>query len=343
MNEPAAETIKTRCLNCDSTLRVKSAVIGKKVKCPKCEQPFVVAEIKDKGVVPENTSAFNADSQQTSNQPSKNDRGNRRIPQENVTSTTNDTSQSKKDGAGAAQAPSADDSWYYTRDGHQSGPVTQAELADAARRGEITGADLIWKQGMTDWIPASSVRGLLPRTASTASPKAFCRMCGTGIGPGAMACLACGVPPGRGNKFCSKCGSSTHPEAIICVKCGTGLVATPSPNSGKLNAAESIATREILEQVISKLPCNRAGKAYFFDVFYKFEKNGGRFETSWNWHAFLFGIFMYLRYGIWLKAIIFLAACILLAGVPAPFFWLYAGIAFNYDLYLQKVKNKALW
>ena len=59
--------------------------------------------------------------------------------------------------------------------------------------------------------------------------------------------------------------------------------------------------------------------------------------------SFLLGVFMYLRYRIWLKAIIFLVACFLLAGVPAPFFWLYAGIAFNYDLYLQKVKNKGLW
>ena len=303
----------------------------------------MVAEIKDKGVVPENTSALNADSQQTSNQLSKNNRGDRRIPQENVTSTTSDTSQSKKNGAAAAQAPSAADSWYYTRDGHQSGPVTQAELADAARRGEITGADLIWKQGMTDWIPASSVRGLLPRVASAASPTAYCRACGAGLGPGVIACLACGVPPGRGNKFCSKCGSSTHPEAIICVKCGTGLGSTPSPNSAKLFAAESVTPPEILEKVISKFPCNQKGKAYFFQVFEKFEKNGGRFEASWNWYAFVFGIIMYLRYGIWLKAIIFLAACLLLAGVPAPFFWLYAGIAFNYDLYLQKVKNKGLW
>ena len=80
MNVPAAETIKTQCLSCDSTLRVKSGLIGKKVKCPKCEQPFIVTEIKDNGVVPENTSAFNADSQQTSDQLNANNLGNRRIP-----------------------------------------------------------------------------------------------------------------------------------------------------------------------------------------------------------------------------------------------------------------------
>ncbi len=342
MNSPASGTIKTRCLNCDSTLRVKSTVIGKKVKCPKCEQPFVVAEIKENSVVSESTDSRIEARQKTSTDARKNTSGNRFTPPGNSGLRTSNISQPEEDREVAAQVGVENDSWYYTRDGHQIGPVTQSELADAARRGEISGGDLIWKQGMKDWIPASSVRGLLPRVATSASPKAYCRACGVGIGPNAIACLSCGVPPSRGDKFCSKCGSPTHPEAIICVKCGTGLNATASTNPAKLFAAES-ATPEILKQVISKLPCNQKGKAYFFDVFQKFEKNNGRFEASWNWHAFLFGVFMYLRYGIWLKAIIFLSACFLLAGVPAPFFWVYAGIAFNYDLYLQKVKNKGLW
>lgn len=81
MNSPAAETIKTRCLNCDSTLRVKSAVIGKKVKCPKCEQPFMVAEIKNNGVVPENTSSATKKSQKIPNEVRKNNSENKPQPE----------------------------------------------------------------------------------------------------------------------------------------------------------------------------------------------------------------------------------------------------------------------
>jgi DNA-directed RNA polymerase subunit M/transcription elongation factor TFIIS len=81
MNSPTDGTIKTRCLKCDSTLRVRSAVIGKKVKCPKCDQAFIVAEIKDNGVVPENRSSATKKSQQIPNDARKNNSKNKPQPE----------------------------------------------------------------------------------------------------------------------------------------------------------------------------------------------------------------------------------------------------------------------
>jgi hypothetical protein len=51
--------------------------------------------------------------------------------------------------------------WYVTRQGQQMGPFTAGQLKQMAGRGEIDASDLVWKQGMTKWAPASQVKGLL--------------------------------------------------------------------------------------------------------------------------------------------------------------------------------------
>ncbi len=47
--------------------------------------------------------------------------------------------------------------WFYTSNGTQSGPVTQQELAAKVQSGEVRSTDLIWKEGMKDWLPLSQV------------------------------------------------------------------------------------------------------------------------------------------------------------------------------------------
>lgn len=54
------------------------------------------------------------------------------------------------------------DEWYYAINNAQRGPVSEAELRDLADRGQLKPGDLVWKDGMAEWVPASSVRGLLP-------------------------------------------------------------------------------------------------------------------------------------------------------------------------------------
>lgn len=53
--------------------------------------------------------------------------------------------------------------WYCTRDGKSRlGPFTAEQLKQLATSGMLAPADLVWKQGLPRWVPASQVKGLLP-------------------------------------------------------------------------------------------------------------------------------------------------------------------------------------
>lgn len=57
--------------------------------------------------------------------------------------------------------------WYYAQNNQQKGPVSAAELKQMAVSGELRPGDLVWREGMQDWTPAASTRGLFPdRSAS---------------------------------------------------------------------------------------------------------------------------------------------------------------------------------
>lgn len=63
--------------------------------------------------------------------------------------------------------------WHYSVDGAQLGPVSAAELKKLAEAGKLKQADLVWKDGMADWVPAKSIKGLFGAAASSAgTPKA---------------------------------------------------------------------------------------------------------------------------------------------------------------------------
>ena len=47
--------------------------------------------------------------------------------------------------------------WYYSKNSMQLGPVEQAELLAKISSGEILRSDMVWRDGMPDWVPASSV------------------------------------------------------------------------------------------------------------------------------------------------------------------------------------------
>jgi hypothetical protein len=54
--------------------------------------------------------------------------------------------------------------WFVTHDGKQFGPVTMDDLKYEAERGELNPRlDMVWKNGMEDWIPAGEVDGLFKR------------------------------------------------------------------------------------------------------------------------------------------------------------------------------------
>jgi hypothetical protein len=52
--------------------------------------------------------------------------------------------------------------WYYSSGGQQNGPVPLERLRELVYSGTLKARDLVWKQGMAQWSPLSSVPDLFP-------------------------------------------------------------------------------------------------------------------------------------------------------------------------------------
>lgn len=84
--------------------------------------------------------------------------------------------------------------WHFTRDDTQHGPVTSQTLMHLAEYLELSPTDLVWKEGMSDWVPASKVNGLFVAKSHDAgyTPLYLCESCGD-LGIGIEKCPSC--PP----------------------------------------------------------------------------------------------------------------------------------------------------
>src|SRR5438552_12118175 len=63
--------------------------------------------------------------------------------------------------------------WYYARDGQQRGPFPETHVRQLAAAGQLLPHDLIWHEGLADWIAAQSLPGLIPeaqREAAVGAP-----------------------------------------------------------------------------------------------------------------------------------------------------------------------------
>ena len=60
--------------------------------------------------------------------------------------------------------------WYYQRNGEQCGPVSSAQLREIAAVGGIALSDLIWKEGMVEWVPATKIAGLFANPSKASAP-----------------------------------------------------------------------------------------------------------------------------------------------------------------------------
>jgi len=58
--------------------------------------------------------------------------------------------------------------WFYTLGNERHGPVTEDELRRVAASGQLRPDDLVWKDGMPDWVEAGSVDLLFPRAVGRA-------------------------------------------------------------------------------------------------------------------------------------------------------------------------------
>jgi hypothetical protein len=63
------------------------------------------------------------------------------------------------------------DQWYYARNNQKHGPLTGQQLKRAAVTGQLQPTDMVWKEGMPKWVPASGVKGLFqPAQTAAAVP-----------------------------------------------------------------------------------------------------------------------------------------------------------------------------
>jgi WD40 repeat protein len=56
--------------------------------------------------------------------------------------------------------------WHYSKNGKRFGPVSGQQLKELAAKGELGPSDLVWKEGMAQWVPASKIKGLLPSSSA---------------------------------------------------------------------------------------------------------------------------------------------------------------------------------
>lgn len=54
--------------------------------------------------------------------------------------------------------------WFYTKNEQQHGPVAIEQLNQLAATGALDPSDLVWKDGMAAWLPASQIPGLSVRS-----------------------------------------------------------------------------------------------------------------------------------------------------------------------------------
>ena len=60
--------------------------------------------------------------------------------------------------------------WHYSRGGQQAGPISAAELKQLASSGKLSRTDMVWKDGMPNWVPAEKINGLFAAPAASTPP-----------------------------------------------------------------------------------------------------------------------------------------------------------------------------
>jgi len=54
--------------------------------------------------------------------------------------------------------------WHYSKGGSRLGPVSSQRLKELATSCELAATDMVWKEGLSEWRLASTLKGLFPET-----------------------------------------------------------------------------------------------------------------------------------------------------------------------------------
>ena len=98
-----------------------------------------------------------------------------------------------------------DQGWYYHSAGQQHGPVDSIALQAMARNAQLRPTDLVWREGMPEWVELRSTDefgGHLARPASILPPAGYA----------ANYCFACGGQLDARAELCPRCGVRQKPS-----------------------------------------------------------------------------------------------------------------------------------
>ena len=87
-----------------------------------------------------------------------------------------------------------DEAWYVAISGKRQGPLSGKQIRQMAANGALGPADLLWKEGMAQWVRCDSVKGLFPPAAGGVGPG---RIAATPPRVGGGPARAAGPPPRR--------------------------------------------------------------------------------------------------------------------------------------------------
>ena len=54
------------------------------------------------------------------------------------------------------------DEWYYSKGDEQFGPTSESDLRSLIDSGELTSSDMVWREGMSSWKKAGTIKSLFP-------------------------------------------------------------------------------------------------------------------------------------------------------------------------------------
>lgn len=133
--------------------------------------------------------------------------------------------------------------------------------------------------------------------------------------------------------LCSKCGASNEAGSAFCTKCGNSLA--------KTEVVDHISNNENYTQDELSLFLEK-NQSYYLEKFNLIEKTGDK--KAWNWCSFLIGGYWMLYRKMYVQAIIYIIANLILGCIPfigwALSLALCVGLGiFGNSLYLDHIKK----
>jgi predicted Zn finger-like uncharacterized protein len=135
--------IKIQCPHCQARFKVPHEHKGKKTKCPKCTQPFVIARFVESTAVEGCTSC------------------GRKIGKAEQAYVSDGRVVCKQCDEtlrqGSIEADTKSAGWFYQKQDNAVGPFSLEKLKGLIQNGKIESSTCVWHESLDEWIPANEV------------------------------------------------------------------------------------------------------------------------------------------------------------------------------------------